>query len=339
MAACATPGAVSAGQPEYRPMTTLICWHPACAEHDTGPEHPERAARLQAVLDALSAPGFEALLWRQAPPASAEQIARIHPEAHSARLRAAIPATGCAELDADTLVSPGSLVAALHAAGAVCAAVDAVLTGEVHNAFCPVRPPGHHAEAQRAMGFCLFNNVAIAAAHARAAHGLARVAVVDFDVHHGNGTQAIFAFEPAVLYASLHQSPLYPGTGHAGECGVGNLLNLPLRPGSGGAALREAWRTRLLPALRAFRPELILVSAGFDAHRDDPLAELELTEHDYEWLTRELALAAAELCRGRLVSALEGGYELSALAASSAAHVRALLAAADGTLHFDLAPW
>ncbi|MFO1357296.1 histone deacetylase family protein [Plasticicumulans sp.] len=307
---------------------TLVFWHPHCSEHDTGSGHPERAARMQAVLDALGAPEFRGLQWREAPAASFEQLERVHPAHHVDRLMSRMPAWGQAMLDGDTIVSPGSFEAALRAAGAVCAAVDAVVAGEAANAFCAIRPPGHHAEPARAMGFCLFNNVAVGAEHARRVHGIERVAIVDFDVHHGNGTQAIFEAVPQVLYVSTHQYPLYPGTGHAEETGVAaNVLNVPLRAGSGGEALRRAWNEEILPALRRHEPGLLLVSAGFDAHRDDPLAELAFTEADYQWLGAQLAAFAAECCGGRLVSVLEGGYDLSALASSCAAHVRALMAA------------
>jgi acetoin utilization deacetylase AcuC-like enzyme len=238
-----------------------------------------------------------------------------------------VPRQGHAAIDADTVLSPGSGEAALRAAGAVCAAVDAVMAGEATNAFCAVRPPGHHAEPERAMGFCLFNSVAIGARRAREAHGLERVAVVDFDVHHGNGTQAAFEHDPRVFYGSTHQWPLYPGTGSARERGVGNIVNAPLRPMSGSAEFRRAFNEFILPALEDFRPDFLLVSAGFDAHRRDPLAQLLLDEGDYGWVTERLLDLAARHCQGRLVSTLEGGYDLDALAASAAAHVAALLAA------------
>jgi acetoin utilization deacetylase AcuC-like enzyme len=240
---------------------------------------------------------------------------------------AAVPQTGLRALDGDTALSPRSGEAALRAAGALCAGVDAVLTGEAHNAFCAVRPPGHHAEPNRAMGFCVFNNVAIGAAHARAAHGLKRVAVIDFDVHHGNGTQAVFEHQPDYLYISSHQSPLYPGTGRRNERGVGNIVNWPMPPYSGAAELRTGWTTAMAPALRAFKPEFIFISAGFDAHHLDPLAQLELSEEDYAWLTWEILDIAEEYCNGRVISTLEGGYNLTALAASVAVHVQALLEA------------
>jgi acetoin utilization deacetylase AcuC-like enzyme len=237
----------------------------------------------------------------------------------------AIPAEGHAALDPDTIVSPGSGEAALRAAGAVRAAVDAVMAGEAANAFCAVRPPGHHAEPERAMGFCLFNNVAIGAAHARRRHGYARVAVVDFDVHHGNGTQAAFAADSAFFYASTHQDHFYPGTGAADETGVGNIVNVPLPAGAGSAPFRAAYERTILPALATFRPEFLLISAGFDAHRRDPLAQLMLEEADYSWVTERLLDIAASHAGGRIVSTLEGGYDLTALAASAAAHVGTMM--------------
>ncbi|HUZ75019.1 MAG TPA: histone deacetylase family protein [Stellaceae bacterium] len=308
-------------------MTTLLYTHEDCLAHDTGRHHPESPARLRAVLAGLSGPGFEALEHRVPPLAARADLARAHAEAYIDLVLAAIPAQGHAALDADTIISPGSGAAALRAAGAVIAAVDAVLAGEAANAFCAVRPPGHHAEADRAMGFCLFNNVAVGAQHARQTHGLERVAAIDFDVHHGNGTQAIFAPDPHLFYASTHQSPLYPGTGARGEIGVGNIVNVPLRPLSGSAEFRRAITEVILPALEDFRPDLVLISAGFDAHRDDPLAQLNLVEADYAWVTERLVACAARHCGGRIVSSLEGGYDLEALAASAAAHVAALMRA------------
>jgi acetoin utilization deacetylase AcuC-like enzyme len=307
-------------------MTTLLLTHDACLAHDPGPHHPESPARLRAVLAALAASPFAALLRREAPRANLDDIARIHPRGFAERLLAAVPHEGYAAIDADTVLSPGTGEAALRAAGAVVAAVDAVIGGEAANAFCAVRPPGHHAEPRRAMGFCLFNNVAIAAQHARAVHGLARVAVVDFDVHHGNGTQAAFEEDPSLFYASTHQMPLYPGTGAASERGRGNIVNVPLAPMSGSREFRAAYTGQILPALESFAPELVLVSAGFDAHRSDPLAELMLVESDYAWITSALRQVAERHAQGRLVSTLEGGYDLDALAASAAAHVAALMA-------------
>ncbi len=308
-------------------MTTLLITHEACLTHDPGRHHPESPARLRAVLDALAAREFAALRRREAPRAEIAEIARVHPAGFVERLLAAVPQSGYAAIDADTVLSPGSGEAALRAAGAAVAAVDAVVAGEASNAFCAVRPPGHHAEPLHAMGFCLLNNVAIAAQHARAAHGLERIAVVDFDVHHGNGTQAAFEADPRFFYASTHQMPLYPGTGSSGERGVGNILNVPLAPMSGSREFRLAFTAQILPALETFRPQLLLVSAGFDAHRSDPLAQLMLVESDYAWVTDQLLDIAARHAEGRLVSTLEGGYDLQALAASVVAHVGRLTAA------------
>jgi acetoin utilization deacetylase AcuC-like enzyme len=308
-------------------MTTLLYSHPACAEHDPGATHPESPARLAAVLDALAAPEFAALVRREAPPATREQLVRVHPVSYIDAVFEAIPDTGHASLDADTTVSPGSGEAARRAAGALCAAVDAVATGAAGNSFCAVRPPGHHAEPSRPMGFCVFNNVAIGALHARGAHGYQRVAVVDFDVHHGNGTQAMFWDDPELFFGSTHQMPLYPGTGAAEERGAhGNIVNMPLAPMSGSGQFRAALNDTILPALRRFEPDFLLISAGFDAHADDPLAGLLFHEDDYAWATEELLAVAREFCGGRVVSTLEGGYNLEALAASAAAHVGALMA-------------
>jgi acetoin utilization deacetylase AcuC-like enzyme len=268
----------------------------------------------------------------EAPQATREQLARAHtPDLIDdvlGRLNELAQTAGYARIDSDTFMSAGSAQAALRAAGAVMAAVDGIMAGHFKNAFCAVRPPGHHAERARAMGFCLFNNIAVGALHACAEHRLKRIAVVDFDVHHGNGTQDIFFDDPELFYASTHQMPLYPGTGYEAERGVaGNVLNRPLRPGSGSAEFRDAYRESVLPALEAFAPEFIFISAGFDAHRADPLANLNLLEEDFAWVTREICALAARLCHGRVVSALEGGYDLDALAASAAAHVTALLEA------------
>jgi len=309
-------------------MTTILFTHPACLAHDPGVMHPERPARLEAILGALAGPDFAALERREAPRASEEQLLRVHPKSHVDAVLGAIPASGHNGLDADTIVSPGSGEAALRAAGAVCAAVDAVIAGEADNAFCAVRPPGHHAEPTRPMGFCLFNNVAVGAEQARKVHGLRRVAVLDFDVHHGNGTQAMFWHEEELFFGSTHQMPLYPGTGSRGERGAsGNIHNYPLRPGAGSEAFRAAFGQGLLNDLRQFEPELILVSAGFDAHESDPLASLAFQDADYAWATREILAVAGYCCGGRVVSTLEGGYDLEALAASASAHVRELMAA------------
>ncbi len=308
-------------------MATFLYTHSACIDHVPGPMHPESPARLRAILAALDRPDFAALERREAPRADEAQIARMHPPEFVSAVLEAIPESGYQGLDADTIVSPGSGEAALRAAGAVCSAVDAVMSGEASNAFCAVRPPGHHAEPSRAMGFCLFNNVAIGAAQARAVHGLARVAVIDFDVHHGNGTQAMFWHDSDLFFGSTHQMPLYPGTGSASERGVaGNIVNVPLPPMAGSDEFRSAMNERILPALSRFRPEFVLVSAGFDAHEADPLAALQFRDEDFAWATTQIRGVAQECCAGRLVSTLEGGYDLSALASSSAAHVGALMA-------------
>ena len=306
-------------------MTTLLFSHPACLEHDPGRHHPEGPARLRAVFDALGDAEFARLERREAPEAMLEDLLRVHPRPHVERLLRAVPKSGHVGIDADTILSPASGEAALRAAGAVVAAVDTVARGEADNAFCAVRPPGHHAEPDRAMGFCLFNNIAVGALRARVAHQLQRIAVIDFDVHHGNGTQAAFEADDGLLYASTHQSPLYPGTGSASETGVGNIVNVPLRPMAGSSQFRAGMTQRILPALEAFRPELLLISAGFDAHRCDPLAQLLLDEEDYIWITEKLIEIAYRHAGGRLVSALEGGYDLAALGASAAAHIRVLM--------------
>jgi acetoin utilization deacetylase AcuC-like enzyme len=306
-------------------MSTLLYTHRACLEHDPGSHHPESPARLRAVLEALAEPAFARLERREAPEAASEDLYRVHPRRHVERLLRAVPGSGHVGIDADTIMSPGSGEAALRAAGAVVAAIDSVIAREADNAFCAVRPPGHHAEPERAMGFCLFNNIAVGALHARAAHGLERIAVIDFDVHHGNGTQAAFETDERLFYASTHQYPLYPGTGVASETGVGNVVNVPLRPMAGSNQFRTGMSQRILPALDDFRPELVMISAGFDGHRRDPLAQLMLDEDDYAWITERLIEIADRHAKGRLVSALEGGYDLSALRASVAAHVRVLM--------------
>lgn len=300
----------------------IIYTHPACLLHDTGPEHPECPARLQVVLEALREHHGD-LDWREAPRAKLGDLHRVHTH----ELIDAVMDnhfTGHRMLDPDTVASPGSRNAALHAAGAGVAAVDAVMNGETETAFCAVRPPGHHATPNAAMGFCLLNNVAIAAAHALDHHGLERVAIVDFDVHHGNGTQDIFRNEPRVAYLSSHESGLYPSTGGPYERGVGNLRNVLLPPGSGGFRFQNIWADELLPWLDDFRPQLLLVSAGFDAHMHDPLANLMLETGDFAWLTRELRRLARRHAHGRVVSMLEGGYSLEALRECSVAHVAEL---------------
>ena len=297
--------------------------HPACLLHDTGPDHVERPQRLREVTKALRA-AFPALEWREAPRATRGQLLRAHAPGLLDLVLETRPASRLM-LDPDTVLSPDSDEAALRAAGAATAAVDAVLVGLDTRVFCAVRPPGHHATRDAAMGFCLFNNIAIAALHALDAHGLQRVAIVDFDVHHGNGTQAIFEQDRRVLFASSHQWPLYPGSGAGNETGAGNIVNAPLPADADGILFRAAWTETLLPAIDAFRPQLLLVSAGFDAHRRDPLAQLRLEAEDYAWITRELVRLANRHCAGRIVSSLEGGYDLEALRESVVAHVGELL--------------
>lgn len=308
-------------------MRTLLYTDPVFQAHNTGPGHPERSARLEAVLEALQLESLAEIERRAPIAASVDQLARVHQRDYVEATLAAMPLEGSVGLDPDTIVSPRSGEAALSAAGSVCAAVDAVMAGEADNAFCAVRPPGHHATPSRAMGFCLFNSVAVAAAHACEVHGLKRVAIVDFDVHHGNGTQDIFWDSQRVFYLSSHQSPLYPGTGSPGERGAsGNIVNLPLPANSGSESMQDVYVETGLPALREFRPELLLVSAGFDAHKQDPLAGLNWLEEDYAWISARLLEVADEFCAGRLVSSLEGGYNLEALGRSVATHVGSLLA-------------
>jgi acetoin utilization deacetylase AcuC-like enzyme len=306
-------------------MTTLLLTHPVCIEHEPPLGHPERPDRLKAVNAVLNHEVFAELRREVAALGGRDDVIRAHQERYVEMIEATSPEEGREPLDADTWMSPKSLEAAYACVGAGIRGVDTVVSGEVDNVFCAVRPPGHHAERNRAMGFCLFNSAAIAALYARARHGAERVAVVDFDVHHGNGTQDIFWSDRDLFYGSTHQMPLYPGTGAVSETGVGNIWNAPLRDGDGGAQFREALRGRILPALADFRPDLIIVSAGFDAHRNDPLASLELDEEDFAWATLHLMEAADRHCRGRLVSMLEGGYDLKGLAGSVAVHVQALM--------------
>jgi acetoin utilization deacetylase AcuC-like enzyme len=305
-------------------MSATLYTHAACLRHSAGPGHPESPARLQSVLAALDDESFATLARAEAPRATRDQLARVHDEVFIDDVFANAPEQGFVRFDADTVMSPDSLEAALRAAGAVCAAVDAAIDGSATRAFCAVRPPGHHATRTTAMGFCLFNNVAVGAAQALA-RGIERVAVVDFDVHHGNGTQDIFWSDTRVLYASTHQSPLYPGTGTRAETGVGNIVNAPLPPRSGSSEFRTAFTQIVLPALQTFQPQLLIISAGFDAHRLDPLADLNLDAEDYAWATRELVDIATKYASGRVVSSLEGGYSLTALRESTIAHVGALM--------------
>ncbi len=302
-------------------MATLYYSHPDCVLHIEPPGHPEQAARLQTIDAALAG---RDLIRVDAPLADEAEVLRCHPAAYVARIKAAVPAQGWASMDGDTYLSPGSLTAALRGVGAACDAVDRVLSGAARNAFVGCRPPGHHAETATAMGFCLFGSVAIAAKRALDHHGLARVAVLDFDVHHGNGTQDLLWDEARALFISSHQMPLYPGSGSADERGAhGQIINLPLRAGSGGAAMRAAW-TPAFDRIRDHKPDLILISAGFDAHADDPLANLMWDAEDFRWLTTRICDLADTLCQGRVVSVLEGGYDLPALAASVVAHVDVL---------------
>ena len=307
-------------------MTTLFITHPACLDHLTPLGHPERPDRLRAIERALEDERFQPLAREQAPAAPFETIALVHPMEYVEMIRSATPAEGMARLDADTSMSPGSFEAALRGAGAATLAVDEVMNKKVANAFAAVRPPGHHAETARPMGFCLFNNVAIAARYAQDRYGVDRAAIVDFDVHHGNGSQEIFWSDRTVMYCSTHEMPLYPGTGSVSERGkFNNIVNAPLRSGDGGKQFRDAFESAILPRLREFQPALLVISAGFDAHMRDPLANLNLVEDDFAWVTKKLMEIADASAEGRVVSMLEGGYDLEGLAGSAAAHVTALM--------------
>jgi acetoin utilization deacetylase AcuC-like enzyme len=307
-------------------MTTLLITHDAGLNHLTPSGHPERPDRLRAVARALEAEKFQPLVRVSSPQADVEAVSLCHPRDFVEELRDATPTEGLVRIDSDTVMSSGSYEAATRAVGGAMLAVDEVLGKKASNAFIAMRPPGHHAETVRPMGFCLFNSIAIAARHAHKHHGVERVAIVDFDVHHGNGTQEIFWSDPNVMYCSTHEMPLYPGTGATGERGNhNNIVNAPLRAGDGGERFREAFETRILPQLRTFSPGLLMISAGFDAHARDPLANLNMTEEDFGWVTRKLMDVADELCDGRVVSLLEGGYDLQGLANSVDAHVTALM--------------
>jgi len=307
-------------------MTTLYLCHSAALDHETPLGHPERADRIRAIEHALEHEKFAGLVRELAPTADMESLCLAHPRAYIVGLREAAPREGILRIDADTVMSPGTYEAALRGAGAAVQAVDEVMTGKVANAFCAMRPPGHHAERTRAMGFCFFNNAAIAARRAQSAHGAERVVVVDWDVHHGNGTQDIFWQDASVMYCSTHEMPLYPGTGAASERGEhGTIVNAPLAAGDGGDAFREAFDAAILPRIDAFSPDLIVISAGFDAHWRDPLASLNLVEADFAWATKKLMDLADRHCQGRIVSVLEGGYDLEGLSKSVAAHVSTLM--------------
>ncbi len=307
-------------------MKTALLTHADCLEHVTPDGHPERVARLEHILHALESLDLDR---RTAPLAADDDLLRIHPESHIRNIRSSRPTEGYRQIDGDTFMSPGSVDAAYRAAGAVVRAVDLVLSGDAPNAFCAIRPPGHHAKSETAMGFCLFGNAALAAKHALDHHGLKRVAVVDFDVHHGNGTQDLLWDEARALVITSQQIPLWPGTGRPDETGAHDtILNIPLPPRSGGAEMRAAYESQAFPRLRAFKPELIIISAGFDAHQDDPLAELNWSTGDFAWITAELCKIADECCDGRIVSTLEGGYDLNALAEATRAHVEELMKAA-----------
>ena len=309
-------------------MATLLLTHPAAVSHETGDGHPERPDRIRAIERALAASQFDGLQRAAAPAGDLDAICRVHPRAYVDALFEAMPAEGLVYLDSDTALSPGTKAAVMHAVGGACLAVDLVMSGAVANAFLAMRPPGHHAERTRPMGFCLVNFACVAAFHARLQHGAERVAIVDFDVHHGNGTQDICWDDANLLYASTHQMPLFPGTGRASERGTHDtIVNLPLAAGTDGPTFREVVTNGLLPRVAAFAPDLIVISAGFDAHRRDPLANLRLEAEDFAWVTREIMALADRHAGGRIVSTLEGGYDLTGLADSAAAHVTALMEA------------
>lgn len=313
-------------------MATLLVSQPNFADHMTPQGHPERADRIRAVEEALSRPRFERLLRRDAPTGDLMLAELVHDSSYLSLLRNGRPAEGIGQIDADTFISANSLSTVATGLGGALAALDAVLLGEVDNAFCAIRPPGHHAEVAMPMGFCLINTVAIVAREAQRKYGAERIAIVDFDVHHGNGTQDIFRADPTVFYASSHQMPLYPGTGKARETGVGNITNIPLDPNTGGDTMREAYEGHIIPALLDFSPDLILISAGFDAHERDPLAQLNWQSGDYGWLTGKLMDAAGRTCGNRIVSLLEGGYDLKGLAGGVSHHVAMLMDGATGRL-------
>lgn len=306
-------------------MSTLLITHSAFADHIVPAGHPERPERMRALAQALEAEAFQSLVRVEAPIAEAEVATLAHPHAFVEALSEIRPREGMVRIDGDTTMSPGTWEALLRGLGAATLAVDEVFGDTTKNAFCAIRPPGHHAEAETAMGFCFFNFAFVAAKHAQKAHGAERVAIVDFDVHHGNGTQALAWSDKSVYYASTHQMPLFPGTGARSETGVGNIVNCPMRAGDGGSKFHEAFAQSILPSLRTYSPDLVIISAGFDAHERDPLGGLELTAADFGWMTRAILDVAEETAKGRVVSVLEGGYDLRGLAESGAAHVRALM--------------
>ena len=313
-------------------MTTLLVSQPNFADHVTPQGHPERADRIRAVEDALARSRFDKLIRRDAPTGDLLLAELVHDGRYLERLRQARPAEGIGQIDEDTFISATSLAAVATGLGGALAALDAVLLGEVDNAFCAIRPPGHHAEIARPMGFCLINTAAIVAREAQRKYGAERIAIIDFDVHHGNGTEDIFKADPTVFYASSHQMPLYPGTGSPKETGVGNIVNVPLDANSDGASMRDAYLTRIIPALIDFSPDLVVLSAGFDAHERDPLAQLNWQSSDYGWLTGKLMDAAERSCGNRIVSLLEGGYDLKGLAGGVSNHVAILMDGAVGRL-------
>lgn len=307
-------------------MTTLLLTHPSALKHETGPGHPERPDRIRALNEEFGRAVYSMLAREEAPLAPLDAVTLAHPAEYAEKLHEIAPQTGAVHVDGDTVLSSGSWEAIMRAVGGATYAVDEVFAKKADNAFVMMRPPGHHAETATPMGFCFFNNVAIAARHAQKKHGISRVAIIDFDVHHGNGTQDIFWNDPSVLYSSTHQMPLYPGTGARDETGTqNNIVNAPLAPGDGGTQFREAFESAILPRLNNFQPELVLISAGFDAHRNDPLANLNLVEDDFSWVTGKLMDVADKHANGRLVSLLEGGYDLEGLSRSAGAHVRRLM--------------
>jgi acetoin utilization deacetylase AcuC-like enzyme len=309
-------------------MSTLLLSHPACLDHLTPPGHPERPDRLRAVAEVLGEARFDALTRAEAPEGDLDSVALCHSEHYITELRHIAPSSGLVYIDGDTSMSPGTWEAVMRGVGGAVAATDAIMTGQYNNAFVAVRPPGHHAEKSTPMGFCFFDNAAIAARYAQRKYGIARAAVVDFDVHHGNGTQDIFWADPTVMYCSTHQMPLFPGTGARGERGDHDtIVNAPLRPEDGSAQFRNAFENAILPELVKFSPELIIISAGFDAHHRDPLAQINLRGEDFGWVTKKLMDVAEASAGGRVVSVLEGGYDLQGLKESVAAHVTALMGA------------